>query len=153
MRPHFAALSLLSAALSGCGPNFSGQHFAVVQGTGGANAPLATAAPAELRPAAVIRPDVRPLPSGLSALTAAYRQSLLESAHPFPPDLAQHFADVEVQSLQQHYAGRDAELEQELIRRLSRPAVQQTTPAPGRPLPRNAYPPDEQSSLAVGSAP
>lgn len=154
MRPYLPALVLLSAALSACGPNFSGEHFAVVRGAEGVAAPTPSRfGPIGPRPDSGARPDLLPPPAGLPALTTAYRRHLREMAHPLPADLAEQFADVEIESLRRQYAGRDADLERELVRRLTAPQRQTDQPMrlPRRPLP-GAYPPDEASSVPGGAS-
>lgn len=68
-------------------------------------------------------PHRRPpaLPAALTDLIAAYRQHLVEEAHHLSPDMARHYAEIEVQTMATSYEGREGEMRAEIERRMMPP--------------------------------
>lgn len=69
------------------------------------------------------------LPPHLPELLARYRVFLVERAHHLRHEVAERYADAEIASLKQRYAGRDDQLQAELVRRMSPPPPRQQRPA------------------------
>jgi hypothetical protein len=111
------ALALLLGSCSGA--NISPEHFD--EGLGNAPPVPQSGGVGPVEVAIDLPTNDFTIPSRPPALLEAYRLSLVERAHVLPPDQAEAYADAEIAALQREFAGRPADLVEELRLRLQPP--------------------------------
>lgn len=73
-----------------------------------------------------------PLPAALVDLIVVFRQHLLAESHHLRPEMAKHYAEVEVQTMVTSYEGREREMRAEIERRMMAPTgIPQNENRPG----------------------
>lgn len=101
----------------------SEEHAKAVEGTAEVSLPAFDAAGPKLDVVKERRPDPRLRQRSLDELMVLYRKSLVEMAHPFSKELANNYADVQVESVKNQFANDEKGLRTFLIARLTEPRL------------------------------